>query len=63
MFVQLLSATCMSCLMFGSLVSPMFVLHSSSVASMESMFMLIILSAAVSASPAAPGHFQGLQKT
>ena len=47
-FLQLFSATCISCVMLDSLVLPLFVLPSATSACRESMFMLINLSAAVS---------------
>ena len=63
MFVQLSSTTCASCFVFDSLVPPMFLLHFSFTACIESMFLLIILSATVSDIPSSTGSFLGPTKT
>ena len=62
MFMQPFSPTCTSCVVFGSLASQVFVLHSSFTACMESAFMLIILSAAVSGIPSSAWPFLGTTK-
>ena len=62
MFVQFFSITGTSCVVFDSPVLPVFVLQSSSTACMESMFMLIILSAAVPSIPTSAWPFPGTTK-
>ena len=65
MFLQPSFTTWASCLVFESLLSPMFVLHSSlcmPAACIESMFILIILSAAVSGITSSAWPFLGTTK-